>query len=88
MFRRTWIRLPDQATYERLKASSSVTYDELQQRVAFGTPQAVIERLEEYQEQLGITGISLDVNPGGQVPYEKVVSSLRLLTEEVMPHFK
>ncbi len=78
----------DQETYERLKASSSVTYDELQQRVAFGTPEAVTERLEEYRDQLGITGISLDINPGGQVPYEKVVSSLRLLTEEVMPRFK
>ena len=78
----------DRATYERLKASSSVTYDELLQRVAFGTPQAVVERLEEYREQLGITGISLDVNPGGQIPYDKVVNSLRLLTEEVMPHFK
>ncbi len=78
----------DQETYERLKASSSVTYDDLLQRVAFGTPEAVIERIEEYRETLGITGISLDVNPGGQIPYEKVVNSLRLLTEEVMPHFK
>jgi len=27
------------------------------------------------------------VNPGGQLPYERVVHSLRLLTEQVMPHF-
>jgi hypothetical protein len=32
-------------------------------------------------------GVSLDVNPGGQLPYERVVHSLRLLTEKVMPQF-
>jgi hypothetical protein len=31
--------------------------------------------------------VSLDVNPGGQLPYERVVHSLRLLTEKVMPQF-
>ena len=50
-------------------------------------PEAVVERLQEYRETLGITGVSLDVNPGGQLPYERVVHSLRLLTEKVMPHF-
>ena len=78
----------DQESYERLKRASEVSYDELLDRVAFGTPEAVVERLQEYQEQLGITGISLDVNPGGQIPPEQVVNSMRLLTEQVMPHFK
>jgi hypothetical protein len=48
----------------------------------------VVERLHQYQEDLGITGVSLDVNPGGQVPYDRVVNSMRLLTEKVMPEFK
>ncbi len=78
----------DQESYERLKRASEVSYDEVLNRVAFGTPEAVVERLQEYQEQLGITGISLDVNPGGQIPHDRVVNSMRLLTEEVMPHFK
>jgi len=78
----------DQESYERLKRASDVTYDESLGRVAFGTPKAVVERLQEYQEQLGITGISLDVNPGGQIPHDRVVNSMRLLTEQVIPHFK
>ncbi len=78
----------DQESYERLKRASEVSYDEVLNRVAFGTPEAVVERLQEYQEELGITGISLDVNPGGQIPHDRVVNSMRLLTEEVMPHFK
>jgi uncharacterized protein YuzE len=75
----------DQETYERLKRSSDVTYDELLPRLAFGTPEAVAEKLQQYREDLGITGISVDVNPGGQIPHEKVMNSLRLFAEEVMP---
>lgn len=78
----------DQETYERLKASSSVTYDDLLQKVAFGTPQAVIEKIKQYQNDLGITGISFDINPGGQIPFSKVSKSLQLLTQKVMPFLK
>jgi hypothetical protein len=28
------------------------------------------------------------MNPGGQIPYERVVHSMRLLTEQVIPKFK
>ena len=78
----------DQETYERLKASSSVTYDDLLLKVAFGTPQAVIEKIKQYQNDLGITGISFDINPGGQIPFSKVSKSLQLLTQKVMPFLK
>ena len=37
---------------------------------------------------VGITGVSLDVNPGGQIPYDRVVHSIRLLTDKVIPKFK
>jgi len=47
-----------------------------------------VDRLHEYQETLGITGVSLDVNSGGQLPYDQVVYSMRLLTEKVIPHSK
>ena len=56
--------------------------------VAYGTPEAVVERLQAYKEAFGLTGVSLDLNPGGQIPYDRVVHSMRLLTEQVMPHFK
>jgi hypothetical protein len=48
----------------------------------------VAERIVQYRETLGITGISLDVNPGGQIPYDRVVHSIRLLTEKVIPKFR
>jgi alkanesulfonate monooxygenase SsuD/methylene tetrahydromethanopterin reductase-like flavin-dependent oxidoreductase (luciferase family) len=77
----------DQEAFERLRRLSDVRYDEVLQRVAYGTPEVVVERLQAYQEALGITGVSLDMNPGGQIPYERVVNSIRLLTEHVIPTF-
>ena len=65
-----------------------MTYDQVLDRVAYGTPEAVVERLQEYKEAFGLTGVSLDMNPGGQLPYDRVVHSIRLLAEQVMPHFK
>ena len=81
-------RTADQEAFERLRRLSEVSYDEVLQRVAYGTPEAVVERLLEYKETLGITGVSLDLNPGGQIPYDRVVHSMRLLTEQVIPKFK
>jgi alkanesulfonate monooxygenase SsuD/methylene tetrahydromethanopterin reductase-like flavin-dependent oxidoreductase (luciferase family) len=78
----------DQEAYERLRRLNEVTYDEVLPRVAFGTPEAVVERLLEFKEGLGLTGVSLDLNLGGQIPYERVVNSVRLLTEQVIPKFK
>ena len=78
----------DQEAYERLKRISEVTYDEVLTRVAYGTPEEVVERLRWYQEELGITGVSLDMNRGGQLPQEKVVDSIKLLAGKVVPEFK
>ena len=81
-------RAADPEAFERLKRLSEVSYDEVLPRVAYGTPEAVVERIQEFRQALGITGISLDVNPGGQIPYDRVVHSIRLLTEKVIPKFK
>jgi alkanesulfonate monooxygenase SsuD/methylene tetrahydromethanopterin reductase-like flavin-dependent oxidoreductase (luciferase family) len=81
-------RAADPEAFERLKRISEVGYDDVLSRVAYGTPDAVVERLQEYRETLGITGVSLDVNPGGQIPYDRVVHSIRLLTDKVIPKFR
>jgi alkanesulfonate monooxygenase SsuD/methylene tetrahydromethanopterin reductase-like flavin-dependent oxidoreductase (luciferase family) len=81
-------RTGDREAFERLRRLAEVSYDEVLQRVAYGTPAAVVERLQEYQETLGITGVSLDMNPGGQIPYDRVVNSIRLLAEQVIPKFQ
>ena len=74
------------ARYDRL---ANATYEDLlETRVVFGSPERVIDRLTQFQEMLGITGITAELNPGGFLPKEAVQRSLKLLTEEVMPAFK
>jgi alkanesulfonate monooxygenase SsuD/methylene tetrahydromethanopterin reductase-like flavin-dependent oxidoreductase (luciferase family) len=75
----------DREASQRL--SGDISYDDLLPRLLYGTPEAIVDRLEEYRETLGISGVSLNVNPGGQIPYELVVNSIRLLMERVAPHF-
>ena len=75
-----------QARYEKLANSSYE--DLLQTRVVFGSPERVIDRLSEFKETLGATGITAELNPGGFLPKEAVHRSLSLLTQEVMPAFK
>ena len=75
-----------QARYERL---ANTTYEDLlETRVVFGSPEHVKDRLVQFQEMLGITGITAELNPGGFLPKEAVHRSLKLLTQEVMPAFK
>jgi alkanesulfonate monooxygenase SsuD/methylene tetrahydromethanopterin reductase-like flavin-dependent oxidoreductase (luciferase family) len=78
-----------QETAERLQRMASAPYDDLlKRRLLFGTPEAVVERLQEYQEALGITGVVLEMNYGGQIPYDRVINSIRLLSDKVIPQFK
>ena len=72
--------------YERL--ANSTYEDLLQTRVVFGSPERVVDRIAEFQEVLGVTGITAELNPGGFLPKEAVHRSLELLTQEVMPAFK
>ena len=73
---------------ERLKRIENITYDEaLSGQVLVGTPESVTQRLRELQEELGIDGILAEINRGGLVPHDRVMTALRLLCEEVMPRF-
>ena len=72
----------------RMHRMANTPYSEiLANRVLFGTPDEVVERLQTLQEELGINGIVMECNYGGRIPYAKVINSLRLLSEQVMPHF-
>ena len=78
-----------QEIVERLQRMANISYEEiLKERVMYGTPEAVGDRLHEYQEKLGISGVVLEMNFGGRIPYNRVVNSIRLLTEKVLPKFK
>ena len=78
-----------EAGRNRILELARVPYSEiLQRRVMYGTPDTVVDRIHKYQETLGITGLVLETNYGGQIPNDRVVNSIRLIAEKVMPEFK
>jgi alkanesulfonate monooxygenase SsuD/methylene tetrahydromethanopterin reductase-like flavin-dependent oxidoreductase (luciferase family) len=73
---------------ERLKRIENLTYEEaLGGQVLVGSPKMVTERLQMLQEEIGIDGILAEINCGGLIPHERVMTALRLLCEEVKPRF-
>jgi alkanesulfonate monooxygenase SsuD/methylene tetrahydromethanopterin reductase-like flavin-dependent oxidoreductase (luciferase family) len=77
------------ARQDRARRLASMTYEEiLDTKVIFGTPESVTDKLAQFQEKLGLSGFTAELNPGGLLPREAVYRSLKLLTQEVMPAFK
>jgi alkanesulfonate monooxygenase SsuD/methylene tetrahydromethanopterin reductase-like flavin-dependent oxidoreductase (luciferase family) len=63
-----------------------MSYDEvLRELVVYGTPDAVTERLLELREALGYSTLSVWMNVGGRIPHERVLASMRLFAERVIP---
>jgi hypothetical protein len=56
--------------------------------VAFGSPAGLIDRLTGLKEELGLTGIAAELNPGGLLTAEREMRSLQIMTQQVMPAFK
>ena len=70
---------------ERLEA---LTFDEaLATQVICGTPDSFTTRLKEVEEEIGLDGILAELNCGGKIPDENVLTALRLMCQEVMPRF-
>ena len=64
-------------------------YEEiLETRVAFGTAAALVERFRRVRDELGLSGIVVELNPGGLLALEPMVRTLRILTHEVIPALK
>ena len=73
---------------ERGQRLQTITYDEaLRDKVIAGTPEIVTDRLRRLREELGLDGILAELNCGSLIPHERVMKSLRLLCEKVMPQF-
>ena len=71
---------------QRAEQLLNTTYDDLLvDRVAYGSPEEVAERLAEIRDQLGLTGVIMEPNLGGTVPAERVQNSVKLYAEEVAP---
>jgi alkanesulfonate monooxygenase SsuD/methylene tetrahydromethanopterin reductase-like flavin-dependent oxidoreductase (luciferase family) len=74
---------------ERAERLSSLTYDDvLRDRVAYGTPDMVVDRLRQLRDQLSLSGVIIESNVGGRIPLERVLNSIRLYAQEVAPRLR
>jgi len=66
-----------------------ITYDEvLEDLVVYGTAEAVTDRLLQLREELGYSSLSVWMNEGAQIPHERVLRSMRLFAERVIPRLR
>lgn len=84
-------KIGEKAAIERAKGAEALmtmTYDEaLGTKLVSGTPAAVIDQLTAIRDALGLDGILAELNCGGAVPHQGVMTALRLMCQEVMPRF-
>lgn len=65
---------------------ATLTYEDvLQERVVFGTPGHVAERLQHLHKRLRLSGFIMESNVGGRIQRKHVVQSIRLFGREVAP---
>jgi alkanesulfonate monooxygenase SsuD/methylene tetrahydromethanopterin reductase-like flavin-dependent oxidoreductase (luciferase family) len=59
--------------------------DWLRDKVVYGTPDMVVDRLQQLRDELDLTQLLYEVNFGRQLPYELQLQNLRLINERVIP---
>ena len=65
----------------------SMSYDDwLRDKVAYGTPAAVVDKLNGLIDELGLDQVMFEVNFGNLIPLANQSNSLRLMMEQVAPH--
>ncbi|TMK29071.1 MAG: LLM class flavin-dependent oxidoreductase [Actinobacteria bacterium] len=74
---------------ERAERLSNVSYEDLlRDRVAYGTPDMVVDRLRQLRDALGLSGVIMESNVGGRIPLDQVLTSIRLYAQEVAPRLR
>ena len=62
------------------------TYESvLQDRLVYGTPETVADRLQAIIDELGLSGVIMIPNVGGRIPRDHLSNSIRLFGQEVAP---
>src|SRR3989449_4660520 len=75
-----------EAREARANRLAEISYNEiLGEYAVFGTPEAVADRLLALREEMGFSTLSTWMNPGGQIPNQRVLKSMRLFAERVAP---
>ena len=62
--------------------------DWLRDKVVYGIPETVVDRLQQLRDELDLTQILYEVNYGRQIPYPLQLENLRLINEYVIPQLK
>ena len=74
---------------EQSERLASITYEDLlRDRLVYGTPEMVTERLAEVRDALDLSGVVIEPNVGGRIPQERVINSIRLFAHEVAPELR
>ena len=60
--------------------------DWLRDKVVFGTPDAAVKKINSLRKTLGLSQMMFEINFGSMIPIEMQRKSLKLITEEVLPH--
>jgi alkanesulfonate monooxygenase SsuD/methylene tetrahydromethanopterin reductase-like flavin-dependent oxidoreductase (luciferase family) len=81
----TGITASDDRAGQAQRLQSMSYEDVLDNMVIYGTPESVVERLQELQEELGINQVTYEVNFGCSVPLEHQVKAVQLINEKVAP---
>ena len=72
----------------RVEQLRNVDYDEaVHTNALVGSPDAVAEKLRALQAEIGLSGILAELNCGGLIPHDRVLTAMRLLCEAVKPRF-
>ena len=74
---------------QRAERLANLTYeDALEDRLIYGTPDAVAQRLAEWRDWLGLSGVIMEPNVGGIISPELLDTSMRLFGQEVAPRLQ
>jgi alkanesulfonate monooxygenase SsuD/methylene tetrahydromethanopterin reductase-like flavin-dependent oxidoreductase (luciferase family) len=72
----------------RVEQLRNVDYEEAARTNALvGSPTAITEKLRALQAEIGLSGILAELNCGGLIPRDRVLTAMRLLCESVKPRF-
>jgi len=74
------------ARQELVARLAALTYEDVLAELAiYGTVEEVTERLQALREALGFSSLSAWMNVGGHIPHARVLNSMRLFADRVMP---
>jgi alkanesulfonate monooxygenase SsuD/methylene tetrahydromethanopterin reductase-like flavin-dependent oxidoreductase (luciferase family) len=70
----------------RVDQLRSMRYEDgLRNHALVGTPEPIAQKLSELREDIGLCGILAELNCGGLIPHQQVLTALQLLCADIKP---